>query len=242
MVQPSSCIRHGVRFCALGALIFSAACGSFARVDAAAESVGGAAAAAGSGAGGATTGAGSGGGGAGGAGLPLWSKAFRNAYPYSVAVDPSGNIVIAGYFHHSLDFGGSAPLNSAGGRDAFVVKLDPSGKALWGKSFGDASDQWVRSIAVDSAGNVIITGDFQDSIDFGGGPLVTIGPFKLVFVAKLDPSGNHLWSKGFGDGSGLDSFVAVDGSGDVLLTGGLKSTVDLGGGPLQERPTSVSSS
>ena len=89
----------------------------------------------------------------------------------------------------------------------------------WALRFGDAADQYVTSIAADGAGDVIVTGYFAGTMSFGGSPLVSAGTFD-VFVAKLDPSGNHLWSKRFGDAGGQDGAgVAVDGKGDVLVTG-----------------------
>src|SRR5262245_2732524 len=82
MLQLSSCIRRGARFCAIGALTFGAGCGVVVSHDATSDSAGSVSAAGSGGAGGATAGsgsaggatAGSGSGGAGGAkgaGLPL---------------------------------------------------------------------------------------------------------------------------------------------------------------------------
>ena len=82
-----------------------------------------------------------------------------------------------------MDFGGGQ-LVSAGSRDTFVVKLDASGDHQWSKSFGDADEQSSASVAVDGAGNVLITGYFSGFVDFGGGPLVCAG-VRDVFVAKL---------------------------------------------------------
>jgi hypothetical protein len=55
-----------------------------------------------------------------------------------------------------------------------------------------------------------------------------------VFVAKLDPNGAHLWSKGFGDGdqSALGRAVTTDAAGNVTVTGELRGTLDFGGGDL----------
>src|SRR5262249_6151268 len=146
MLRQSSCVRHGVWSCALGALMLGAGCGSSV-IGAASESVGNASASGSGGSGGAAVLPGSGGSDAGVApdpGAPNFSEAFGNAYPYSVAVDLWGNIVIAGYFHDSVDFGAGQKLVSAGGLDAFIVKLDPAGKAIWSKQFGGAEDQWAR--------------------------------------------------------------------------------------------------
>jgi hypothetical protein len=51
-----------------------------------------------------------------------------------------------------------------------------------------------------------------------------------MFVAKLDPAGNHLWSMRFVEGNAYG--LATDGAGNALLAGSFVGTVDFGGGPL----------
>jgi hypothetical protein len=167
----------------------------------------------------------------------VWSKRFGMSgasEAKAVAVDPAGNVLLTGTFTGAVDFGG-APLTSAGGADVFVVKLTASGAHAWSKRFGDAAAQSVAGIAVDGAGDAVLTGDFSGSIDFGGGALATAD--LDVFVAKLDPAGAHLWSKRFGDTAGQNGGgVAVDGGGNVLLAGHFSGAIDLGGGPLASGP------
>jgi hypothetical protein len=171
----------------------------------------------------------------------LWAKRFgddTNQAAQSVAVDSVGNVIIAGYFGGVVDFGGG-PLTSAGGLDLFVAKLDANGAHLWSKSFGDVDDQIAQSVAVDSMGNVVVTGYFGGVVDFGGGPLTSAGGLDL-FVAKLDVNGAHLWSRSFGDANDQNGrCVTTNGSGDVLLTGNFLGAVDFGDGPLQSNGGSV---
>ncbi|MBI4699845.1 MAG: PQQ-binding-like beta-propeller repeat protein [Deltaproteobacteria bacterium] len=167
-------------------------------------------------------------------GKHLWGKRFGDASKQmgdAVAVDAGGDVVVAGHFEGSVDFGGG-PLTSVGGYDLFVVKLDPNGKHLWSKRFGAAGYEQAPQIRVDGAGAVLLTGFFEGTVDFGGGPLVSAG-YADIFVAKLDKDGKHLWSKGFGaDGQDTGDGIAVDGTGSALVTGACQGTVDFGGGPL----------
>src|SRR5439155_25059398 len=67
-----------------------------------------------------------------------WPKRFGGAgvdYSHAVAADSRGNLVVAGYFQGTADFGGG-PLTSAGGFDIFVAKFSPTGTYLWGKRYG----------------------------------------------------------------------------------------------------------
>ncbi len=147
----------------------------------------------------------------------------------AVAIDPAGNIVVTGYFSGTVDFGGGL-LTSAGGIDIFVVKYDPAGSHLWSKRFGDASNQSGQSIATDSSGNVLVTGEVAGSADFGGGSLTSAGA-EDIFVAKLDPDGNHLWSKIFGSASPnqMGVGIAADSAGNVLVTGHFLGSANFGG-------------
>ena len=167
------------------------------------------------------------------AGDHLWSKHCDSAamWPPSLAVDGTGNIVMIGEFAGSMDCGGGA-LTSAGGADLFVAKLDAAGDHIWSRRFGDAAQQDGIQGAVDSAGNILLGGNFFGQLDLGGGALTSAGGADL-FIAKLDPEGDHLWSRGFGDADDQWGYgMALDGSANVLITGELDGAVDFGDGPL----------
>jgi hypothetical protein len=165
----------------------------------------------------------------------LWSQRFgdddnQGGFP-EVAADPSGNIVITGYYAGTVDFGGGA-LASAGNWDIYTAKFDPSGNHLCSQRFGDASPQLCQGLALDGSGNIVITGAFRGVLDFGGGPLSNPGDYD-VFVAKFDPSLNHLHSQRFGDGQFQNSLNChVDNIGNIFITGEFWGTVDFGGGLL----------
>jgi hypothetical protein len=130
-------------------------------------------------------------------GTHLWSKRFGNASFQSgdsVAVDPQGNVFTTGYLMGSADFGGGT-LTSAGATDVYLAKFSPTGAHLWSKRFGDSAGQAGSDVTVTSDGNVAVTGVFAGTLGFGGPPLGSAGGSD-VFVAKFDPNGNHLWSKG----------------------------------------------
>lgn len=150
----------------------------------------------------------------------------------SIVFDHTGNMIITGSFQGTIDFGGGA-FSSAGGKDIFVVKFDPSGKYLWGKHYGDANSQYANSVDVDSSNNIMIAGGYEGSVDFGSGSLTSKEGVDIYFV-KLDPAGNVLWNKSFGDKNlQAASKVKVDAKdNNILLTGGFSDLVDFGGGSL----------
>ena len=166
-----------------------------------------------------------------------WLKATAasaNATTYGVATDHAGNVVVVGKFSGTLDFGGG-PVSAAGGSDAFIVKYTAQGGFLWAKRLGDIVDDSATGVAVDSQDNIIVTGYFAFSVDFGGGAIsanTTVANIYApdIFVVKYSPLGTHIWSKGFGGvGNDLGMAVGVDGSDNVVLAAQSVGTVNFGG-------------
>ncbi|MEO7328837.1 MAG: hypothetical protein ABI193_09685 [Minicystis sp.] len=173
-------------------------------------------------------------------GAHLWSRIFQNSGNafapelWRVAVDDQKSIVFGGAFFGTIDFG-VGPLVSAGQRDVFAVKINAGGSLAWAKRFGDGLDQEGTEAAVDPNGNVFVTGNFNGSVNFGSGSMVSAGSGD-IFLAKLDPSGNGLWSKRFGDATsnnmGSWQQVVADAAGHVIVSGFLSGNADFGSGSL----------
>lgn len=133
-------------------------------------------------------------------------------YAYGVAVDGSGNTYVAGYTS-----GAFTGQTSLGGQDAFVIKYDSLGNAIWTRQFGTSDYDYAYGVAVDGSGNAYVIGHTGGTISGA----TSSGP---LFVRKYDSSGNALWTRQFGT-TGTDSVagVAVDGSGNVYVAGAVYS-------------------
>jgi hypothetical protein len=172
-------------------------------------------------------------------GRHLWSKRLGGSKGgdqtvHVVAVDPSGNVFVGGFFSEEIDCGGG-PLVSAGSTDAYVAKFDSLGNHLWSARFGDVEPQSVSAIAFAPDGGFVVGGDFGGTIDLGGGPLTSAGN-EDVYVARFDASGKHVWSRRFGaDDNERTPRVAVDSKGAVIVSATYRNQPDLGGGPLPDR-------
>ncbi len=165
-----------------------------------------------------------------------WAKSLgsgSNEEGRSVVVDASGNVYSAGYLTGSGDFDpgpGVVTLTSAGSTDVFISKLDALGNFVWAIRMGGTGPQSASAIALDNSGNIYVTGNFNNSIDMDPGPgvvnITSLGA-QDVFIAKYDPSGNHVWSKRFGSASHeAASDIAIDGSGNVITCGVFTGTTD----------------
>jgi hypothetical protein len=149
-----------------------------------------------------------------------------------VAFDPQGNVVIAGGYSGTMNFG-AGPMPSAGASDVFVAKLRASdGSATapgcWAKSYGDVADQAATDVAVDGSGNILITGNFEGNLNINA--VLTSAGSSDVFIAKLTPAGSVAWRAGYGDNQFQRSTaIAVDSAGSAFLTGYFSGNLTFGG-------------
>ena len=149
----------------------------------------------------------------------------------AVAVDSSGNAYLTGSTD-SLDFPTRNAFQStdAGGTDAFVAKLDPSGALSYSTYLGGSFTDVGQGIAVDGSGSAYVTGSTL-SIDFptqnalqsanGGG--------YDAFITKLNPSGTALVYSTYLGGSADENNpflsdvntagIAVDSVGNAYVAG-----------------------
>src|SRR5439155_24873698 len=89
-----------------------------------------------------------------------------------------------------------------------------------------------NAVAMDTAGNVVVTGRFGNWLNFGTGWIPhTSG--NDIFLAKFTSAGTPVWVKTFGEaGDDWGAGVAVDLSGNVVITGAVGASADFGGGML----------
>ena len=150
----------------------------------------------------------------------------------AVAIDSSGNVLVAGRFSGSITLG-SVTLTSAGSTDIFVAKLDSAGKAVWAVRAGGAFSDSAEALALDSSGDIYLTGVIDAGSSYFGvcstcfpGRSVTLNTRDDAFAAKLDgKTGAFSWVKIFsGNREDMGMAVTVDSTGNSYFTGAFKST------------------
>jgi hypothetical protein len=167
-------------------------------------------------------------------GLHRWSRRYESdgngAYSYGVAIDPSGNPTVTGFFWQAIDFGGG-PLRSGGSVDIFVASFTSTGAHRWSRGFGGAGADACYGMSVDDAGAVFVTGAFQGTLDFGGAPVVSAGQ-RDAFVASISATGEPLWIRRYGAALEDFGFNVTTSRSNVLSLGAFNGDVDFGGGVL----------
>ena len=145
-----------------------------------------------------------------------------------VAIDSSDNIYITGTSQGANLFGKN--VTSGTTDDIFVAKLNSSGVVQWVYAAGGTGRDRGRKIALDSSGNIYVTGYYWSTVDFGGGNVTSNGNWD-AFLLKLNSSGTFQWVKSYGSTlNDLGRDVAIDSNDNIYMLGNYRGTVDFGGG------------
>jgi len=154
-----------------------------------------------------------------------------------LGIDQTGNIFLTGRYDLTLDadpsddvYTLSGPGGNTFGENIFIIKWEDNGNFLWANSLtSDVSGFVSNDLSVDINGNVIITGQFRDTVDFDPGPEVTnviSNGNTDVFLLKLDSNGDFVWVNSYG-GEGVDKSesVCTDSFNNIFISGGFSGTI-----------------
>jgi len=135
----------------------------------------------------------------------------------AVTCDPSGNPIIVGYFAGTASFDANT-VTYKSYNDMFVAKYTPQGDNLWVKAGKGQELDIAYSVIADENDNILITGMFQDQVDFDGNILT--GTKRDVFIVSYRPDGNFRWmAKGGGGDTDCGLSLALKPNGDMVVCG-----------------------
>jgi hypothetical protein len=156
------------------------------------------------------------------------------------AVDRAGNSYLYSYYSADpqkpadFDFTSGTDLHSTvAGADVFVTAVGPDGSYRYTRTYGNGGLQRPGDIALDSAGDVYLSGIFQGTVDFDFGPgtaQLYAGPQNVdaYFLTKLNKDGSFGWVRQ------TDSFfgkMSRGPAGAISAIGFAKSGSDVDYGP-----------
>jgi len=120
------------------------------------------------------------------AGEPAWSRQLTAAgWLSAIAMvhDPAaGTTILGGDFSADVDLGGGT--FSPVGRDTYLLALGPDGGHRWSVQLGGADNEYLRGLALDGDGNVVVGGELNGELAVGD-TILSTGNSKDVFVTKL---------------------------------------------------------
>ena len=165
------------------------------------------------------------------AGTHQWSTAFAGPDVGEVAVDTAGNVAMHGRLRDVTNFGGGIFTPDSGG-DGYTVKLDAQGGHLWSLHHSGMGFGIGRAAHALPDGSTLVAGTFSGDFALPPHTFAANGA-NDAYLARYDAGGTAIWVHVYGDAGhqGLHH-AALGPDGNVVMTGHVGSSIDLGGRPL----------
>lgn len=114
----------------------------------------------------------------------------------SITIDSVSNLIICGMYgdyetEANTSFG-SYSLQSNGGYDGYIAKLDQNGNWIWALNAGGIGNDRAINVTTDTYNNIYVSGSYENSSTFGNQELLSSG-MKDIFVGKLNQEGMWQW-------------------------------------------------
>ena len=137
---------------------------------------------------------------------------------YTLCTDSKNNLYLSGIFQDTMVMNGTEII-SQGDYDLFTAKLDNEGEVLWVKPAGGPGEDLALAIAADKYNNVYVTGSFEDTANFAGTSISSLG-YQDIFLVKYNSSGEQQWlQKAGGEWGARTSAITIDNDDKLFLTG-----------------------
>jgi hypothetical protein len=159
--------------------------------------------------------------------FPVWDDVANG-----VVTDVSGNVYVAGgYADEDFEPGEVYETIDA---DCFLRKFDPNGALQWERQWGGDHQDSCGGAAIDSDGNIYLTGYTEGLLDLDPGEGEAIFGAENTyntFVSKLNQDGEFIWGFVFDTYFGLLNNFTVTDSGGLYISGRYQNTADFMPGP-----------
>lgn len=176
-------------------------------------------------------------------GNPLWAQKNLSAQMgreigKAVTTNTLGEVYVAGDMKDggTTTFGTytlSSPSGSSG-EDAFIVKYDANGNAMWANKVGSSNIDYVAGLVIDNTGNPTLVGSYYGPIFSASTNTITNSGNSTsdVYALNITPSGGYNWLKKVTNGTGDDlaSDIAIDNNNNVSIIGKFSSGSMTAGG------------
>lgn len=174
-------------------------------------------------------------------GKVLWAKnagAPNGTAMIKAVRHTNDHIAISGYYINDIAFDPKTTLSSQlGFSDLFIASYNEDGNFEWVANGKGRGAKIGEALSADAKGNLYMTGNFNDSLNFGSERLSSDGRQSL-FVASFDPQGKFRFAKQSGRGGAIFSrAIGLDKADNIYIAGGYSDTASFGKVPLHAPAT-----
>lgn len=152
-------------------------------------------------------------------GAVRWVTAFNGPCTERIRgidMNEAGEVFVGFQYRGSLSSGGRT-LQSQGGWDGAIAKLDANGNPVWMFPVGGAELDNVRGVAAGPGGSVYIAGEFSGPAVMIDREVPSIGGRGDEYLARLDRNGGLMWIVSFGGpGLGTGAEIVADPRGVIV--------------------------
>jgi gliding motility-associated-like protein len=152
------------------------------------------------------------------------------------------SLYITGAIENNSDFPGYAgnPLSTSAQKDIFLASLAKSdGITGWVQVLPSSNpgDEFGRSMDMDAFGNLYVTGDYNDNLQFPQGVTLSSLGVEDVFVAAFTAYGDFRWAESIGSSqTDKGNGIAIGSGGSMYISGQHDGLMNLGSLTLMDNP------
>ncbi|MEN8203899.1 MAG: T9SS type A sorting domain-containing protein, partial [Bacteroidota bacterium] len=150
-----------------------------------------------------------------------------SSYFSSICTGNDGSFYLLGHFGGGLKVEDTEVFSSVVD-DIFIVKYAENGDYQWSKFISSTSHKGKGDLAVDSEGNVFVSGSYRESIQIEDSTLTTDMGTGSGYLVKYDPLGKLLWIKELETTRGvMCDNIEIDSSDHIYLGGNFSGSLTI---------------
>ncbi len=126
----------------------------------------------------------------------LWAKAIGSQYWDQVNgmdCDAEGNLYLTGHYFGVLRYGNDSLVGNAGGREMFLMKIEPDGDVAWAVNGANPWDEEGTDVRALPGGGVVMSGRARTTASIGNLQLVDTTLLMVEFIAAFSDDGLGQW-------------------------------------------------
>jgi hypothetical protein len=131
----------------------------------------------------------------------IWAKAMGSLYWDQVNgmdCDASGNLYLTGHYFGELWYEDSSLYGNAGGREMFLMKIEPDGDVAWAVNGANVWDEEGTDVRALPGGGVVMSGRANNTAMIGNLQLNHPVFYMQEFIACFDDDGVGQWIRSCG--------------------------------------------
>lgn len=114
---------------------------------------------------------------------------------FDITIDDLGNSYVVGNYSGTAYFDDLTLAYEGEFNNGFVAKYNANGNVVWVKALSGLLNDALKTVSIDSEGNVLVAGTFSQTATFGGTTVTADIGAKSLFVAKMTSDGTLIWAK-----------------------------------------------